>query len=204
MGIGYVGLGNMGRPLAARLQLTRGLLVYDLDAAAVNRLVERGASACESLESLAARCEVILLCLPTSDHVRTAIFGPQGLLHGARPGTVIIDQTSGDPRVTRSMAEDLAAAGVELIDAPVSGGPKRAEDGTIAIMVGATDAQFARVEPILAAISPSVFHAGNLGDGHLVKLVNNMISGALRWLTLEGIALAAKYGVEPRTAVSGN
>ncbi len=194
-------VGKHGRPLASRLRLTYDLSVYDLDSAAVRRLVDRGASASTSLTDLAARCETILLCLPTSDHVRAAIFGERGLLHGVRPSTVIIDQTSGDPRATRAMAADLVASGVELVDAPVSGGPKRADDGTIAIMVGATGSQFARVQPILTAISPRVFHAGALGHGHLVKLVNNMISGAMRWLTFEGVALAAKQGVEPRTAV---
>jgi 3-hydroxyisobutyrate dehydrogenase len=201
MGIGYVGLGNMGGALAGRLQLAHDLVVYDLSPAPVARLVERGASASESLADLATRCDVILLCLPTSDDVRTAIFGERGLLHGARPGTMIIDQTSGDPRATRAMANDLDGTGVELIDAPVSGGPKRANDGTIAIMVGAAEPQYARALPILSAISPQVFHAGGVGHGHLIKLVNNLLSGVTRWLTLEGIALAAKQGIQPSKAV---
>jgi 3-hydroxyisobutyrate dehydrogenase len=99
------------------------------------------------------------------------------------------------------MAEQLAKHGLELIDAPVSGGVRGAEAGTIAIMVGGTSDQFARVRPTLNSISPNVFHAGSIGAGHVIKLVNNMMSGVQRLLTLEAIALAAKNGVDPRKAV---
>lgn len=198
--IGYVGLGNMGGALARRLQLTQPLQVYDLDSANVQRLVDTGASACASLRELASRCDVIFLCLPTSDHVRNALFGVDGLASALREGSLIIDQTTGDPIATRAMAADLALRGVDLVDAPVSGGAQGAEAGTIAIMVGASDAQYARVLPLLHAISPNVFHAGGVGAGQVIKLVNNMLSGALRLLTFEGVALAAKNGIDPQRA----
>ena len=200
MQIGYLGLGVMGGALARRLQQSRRLVVFDLDPAAVARLVESGAEAARDPVDLAGRCEVIFVCLPTSDHVRKAIFGADGLAGGLRHGTILIDQTTGDPAATRAMARELEAMGVELVDAPVSGGAMGAEAGTIAVMVGASEAQFERLKPVFADISPNIFHAGGIGNGHVIKLVNNLISGVQRLLTQEGMALAAKNGVDPERA----
>jgi len=199
--IGYVGLGNMGGALAARLQREFDLLVHDRSDAAVRRMVGRGAVACATLADLAGRCDVILLCLPTSDEVRQVIDGDKGLGTALRPGALIVDQTSGDPHATRSMAMDLVARGIQMIDAPVSGGVQGAEAGTLSIMVGASARQYARVLPVLRVISQNVHHAGAVGDGHVVKLVNNVLSGAQRLLTFEAIALAVKNGVGAETAI---
>jgi 3-hydroxyisobutyrate dehydrogenase len=199
--IGYVGLGNMGGALAGRLQLQHRLTVHDRDEAAVRRLTDAGAIACANLPDLASRCGLILLCLPTSDQVHEVIFGEDGLAGSLKAGTLIVDQTSGDPTATRAMAADVSRLGAELIDAPVSGGVQGAEAGTIAIMVGASPELYARVHPVLTAISPNVFHTGGVGTGHTMKLVNNLLSCAQRLLTFEGTALAAKNGIEPRTAV---
>jgi 3-hydroxyisobutyrate dehydrogenase len=199
--VGYVGLGNMGGALAARLQLQHPLSVHDLDESAMRRLADAGATPCRSLSELATKCDTILLCLPTSSHVRTVIFGPGGLVEHLRPGTLLVDQSTGDPNATRGMATELADRGVELIDAPVSGGARGAEAGTIAIMVGATHEQYDRIHAILSAISSNIFHAGGIGAGQVIKLVNNLMSGAQRLLSLEAVALAAKNGLDPRTAV---
>ncbi|UVF76659.1 NAD(P)-dependent oxidoreductase [Gordonia mangrovi] len=118
-----------------------------------------------------------------------------------RSRALVVDQTSGDPTATRAMATELAQHGIDLIDAPVSGGTKGAQAGTISIMVGASDDQCARASEVLSAISPNIFHAGDVGAGHAMKLVNNVISGAQRLLTLEGLALAAKNGVAPAEAI---
>ena len=201
MSIGYVGLGNMGGALASRLQLTHTLFVHDRSDVALERLHGEGAVPCATLADVTSRCEVILLCLPTSDHVREVIFGVDGLAGTVKPGTLIVDQTTGDPNATRQMSDELAHNGVELIDAPVSGGTQGAAAGTIAIMVGASAGQYERALPILRAISPNVFHAGDVGAGHTIKLVNNVVSGAQRLLTLESVALAVKNGVEPTKAV---
>jgi len=200
MNIGYVGLGSMGGALARRLQLTHPLRVFDLNPAAVAGLVDAGATACASLPELAAACDVILLCLPKSDHVRAAIFGADGLAGALKPGALLVDQTTGDPEATRAMATELAKRGVALIDAPVSGGAAGAAAGTIAIMLGAGPQEQARVAPVLAAISPNVFHAGGVGAGQVMKLVNNLVSGVQRLLSLEGLALAAKNGIDPARA----
>lgn len=201
MTIGYVGLGDMGGALARRLQLSHPLRVHDLSEAAVNGLVEAGATAAGSLPALAGECDTIFLCLPKSEHVRQAIFGEAGLSETLRPGTLVIDQTSGDPKETRDMARLLAERDVTLIDAPVSGGPGGAKAGTIAIMVGADDAAYQTILPVLNDISPNVFHAGGAGTGHAMKLVNNLLSGAQRLLSLECLALAQKCGIDPATAV---
>ena len=201
MPIGYVGLGNMGGALALRLHASHPLLVYDRAEAACQALAAAGAEIAGHLPALASHCDVVFLCLPTSDHVREVIFGASGLAEGLRPETLIVDQTTGDPNATRKMAADLASRGVDLIDAPVSGGRQGAQAGTIAIMVGASDAQFEQVAPILKAISPNVFHAGGTGNGHVVKLVNNLVSTAQRLLSFEAVTLAARNGVDPKTTV---
>ena len=200
MNIGYVGLGHMGGALATRLQLNYPLKVYDLNTAAVQRMMDAGASACAHLDELASQCDVVFLCFPTSEHVRSALFGPQGLVAGASRGLLIVDQTTGDPMATRSIALELASHDVDMIDAPVSGGVTGVKAGTISIMVGAETEQFVRIEPVLRSISSNVFHAGTIGAGHVVKLVNNLISGVQRLLTLEGVALAAKNGIDPAKA----
>ena len=200
MKIGYVGLGNMGGALARRLQLQHPLSVYDLSAEAVRHMVAGGATACASLGELGASCDIVLLCLPTSDQVRSVIFGEDGLATTLRAGSLVVDQTSGDPTATRSMAAELNKRDIALIDAPVSGGPRGADAGTIAIMVGAPQAQYERVLPILKTISPNDFHAGGVGTGHVAKLANNLLSGGQRLLTLEAVALAVKNGISPEHA----
>ena len=197
MRIGYLGLGVMGGALARRLRLSRELVVFDIDKVAVARLVAEGCAAADSPAALAQSCDAIFLCLPTSAHVRQAIFGPGGLAANLKPGALLIDQTTGDPHETRAMAAELAPRGVALIDAPVSGGAIGAQAGVIAIMVGASDAEFARIEPVLKEISPNIFHAGEVGAGHVIKLVNNMISHTQRLLTQEGMTLAVANGVDP-------
>jgi len=200
MKIGYVGLGNMGGALATRLQRTHALRVFDLNESLVRQLADRGATPCATLQDLAEDCDVVMLCLPTSEHVKAVVLGEGGLVHTLRRGALVIDQTSGDPKVTRAIAIDLARRGIDLVDAPVSGGPDGAEAGTIAIMVGASGEQFDRAQPVLSAISPNLFHAGDCGAGHVMKLVNNMLSGAQRLLSLEAITLAAKNGIDPQKA----
>ena len=125
MTLGYVGVGSMGGALARRLQLQHQVTVFDLNPAFVQRMVEKGSTAAASLAETGASCDIILLCLPTSDTVRSAIFGAGGLLSTAKPGTLIVDQTSGDANATRAMAAELAGRGIELIDAP-TGTPRTA------------------------------------------------------------------------------
>lgn len=200
MSVGYIGLGDMGGALAKRLHLTHPLVAYDLNRINLEQLVASGAKAANGLPDLAASCDVIFLCLPTSEHVQQVIFGADGLATALRQGTMIIDQTTGDPTQTRKMAAELSTRGIALVDAPVSGGAQGATAGTISIMVGASAELLDRARPFLDAISSNVFHAGDVGAGHVMKLINNMISGTQRLLSLEGLALAARNGIDPAKA----
>jgi len=199
MQLGYIGLGNMGAALARRLLRKGKMRVYDLRPEAMERLAGLGAVACQSPKALAAECDMVMTCLPTSGEVRQAIFGEEGLLSGLRKGAIIADMTTGDPNATRRMARDLAGSGITLIDAPVSGGPHGADAGTIAIMVGAPADIYARVEPVFQTISPNVFHCGEIGTGHTMKLVNNMVAASVRMVTFEAVTMGIKAGLSLET-----
>lgn len=199
--VGFLGIGNMGGPLAERLVGKVDLAVCDRDAARVAAFVAKGAAEAASPRELAARSDVVLTCLPASRDVRAVIFGDDGLSAGAASGTLIADMTTGDPNATREMAGELASAGVELIDAPVSGGPRGAREGTIAIMVGGSDAQFARAKAVLDLISVNVVHAGDVGAGHAIKAGNNLLNLICRMATFEVVSLLVKDGVDPAKAV---
>ena len=198
MDVGFVGLGKMGGAIARRLLKRRPLRVFDLRPEAASALA--GAQAMPHLGALAQGCDTVCLCLPTSNDVRQALFD-QGLLQALAPGSLIVDMTTGDPAATRDMAEKVEAGGRHLIDAPVSGGPMGADAGTLAIMVGAPDALFARVAPLFAEISPNVFHAGGVGAGHTMKLVNNLTSAGNRLVAFEALSLAVKNGLDPKRCV---
>ncbi len=195
MNLGYVGLGAMGGALARRLMLSRELRVLDLRPERMAEFADQGAIPAQDGAALARASDVVLLCVPRSADVRAAIFGPGGLAEGLEPGKILIDQTSGDPDETRAMAAELAERGVTLIDAPVSGGPRGADAGTIAIMAAGPLEVFETVRPVLEAISPNVFHCGDVGNGHVLKLVNNTISACCRIATLEAVAMGRKYGL---------
>lgn len=195
MNLGYVGLGAMGGALARRLMLSRELRVLDLRPDRMAEFADQGAIPAQDGAALARASNVVLLCLPRSADVRAAIFGSGGLAEGLEPGKILIDQTSGDPDVTRAMATELATRDVTLIDAPVSGGPRGADAGTIAIMAAGPLEVFETVRPVLEAISPNVFHCGDVGNGHVLKLVNNTISACCRIATLEAVAMGRKYGL---------
>lgn len=194
--VGYVGLGVMGGALARRLLLSRPLRVFDLNSALVASLVEAGATAAADLPDLGSSCDVVMLCLPRSQNVRQAIFGDGGLASSMKRGSVIIDQTSGDPTETRQMAAELTGLGIAMVDAPVSGGAKGAEAGTIAIMVGGRAEDVARVRPIFEQISPNIFQCGEIGAGQVMKLINNMVSTCNRFAMLEGVAMGKRNGLD--------
>lgn len=199
MELGYVGLGKMGGALARRLMKQQRLRVYDLRAQAVQEFAAAGATPAQDLRTIGEACDLVMTCLPTSNQVRDVIFGAGGLAAHLKPGSIVADMTTGDPTATRAMAAELKSRGIELIDAPVSGGPHGAQAGTIAIMVGASPAQFAKVKPVLATISPNIFHTGDVGTGHLMKLVNNVVAAGVRAITFEAIAMGIKSGLSLKT-----
>ena len=196
MRVGYVGLGAMGGALAAHLTAGFDLRVLDRNPAAVAALVAKGASAALTGADLARDCAVIVLCLPRTADVREAIFGPGGLAEGLTPGKLVIDQTSGVPGQTAAIAADLAARGVLMLDAPLSGGIPAAQAGTVTIMASGSDAAWAIGEAVLRAMTAKVYRCSDrVGDGQALKLVNNAIGMAFRLNALELVALGRKAGL---------
>lgn len=196
MRIGYVGLGAMGRELAARLIGQHDLQVYDLDNEAIVRLEQAGAAGAASLSAMGETCDVVLLCLPKSANVERVLFDERGLASTMRPGTVVVDQTSGQPGMTRSFAERLAARGIGLIDAPVSGGVPLARAGAVTIMASGPEEHFARARPVLDAISCNVYHCGSpVGSGQALKAINNTVNTVNRLATLEVAAVGRRLGL---------
>ncbi|MGE4218454.1 MAG: NAD(P)-dependent oxidoreductase [Alphaproteobacteria bacterium] len=203
MKLGFVGLGAMGGALARRLMLSHRLRVYDLDAARVAEFAAEGAEPAASPAGLASECDLVMTCLPTSDHVRAALFGPDGIAAALPGGGIVADMTSGDPNATRAMAAEMTERGLTLLDAPVSGGPAGAAAGTIAIMVGADTDSYARIEPVFRAISPNLLHCGPVGTGHTMKLVNNMTAAGALAITFETLAMGVKNGLDLDTMMRG-
>ncbi len=197
--VGFIGLGNMGAALARRLLREHRLCVWDLNPEAVGRLRGEGAVAANGPAGVAAAgANMVVTCLPTSAEVEEVLFGDGGVAASLSPGSLVVDMTTGDPLATTRMAARLAERDVELVDAPVSGGVAGARKGSVAIMVGGPQARYERARAVLETISPNVFHAGDIGAGHAMKLINNMISSCARIATFEGLALAVKAGLDPR------
>ena len=202
MHVGFIGLGNMGAPLARRLCTDHTLWVFDQSQTAVDTLSGADAQVAKSAAELGESVDIVLTCLPTSEDLRSLLFGDQQVASVLKAGTMLIDMTTGDPGITRDLASKLVMDGIELIDAPVSGGPKGATAGTIAIIVGGSAAQFSRALPVLSSISCNVMHAGDVGAGHAVKAGNNLLNLVCRLATFEVVSLLVRAGVTPENAVA--
>ncbi len=198
MKIGFIGLGIMGKPMAKNL-LKAGyeLVVYDIIAAPVNEVVAAGAKAGTSPKDVAAKCDVIITMLPNSPHVKEAVLGKGGVIEGAKPGSILVDMSSIAPLAAREVAAELANKGVEMLDAPVSGGEPKAIDGTLAIMVGGKAEVFEKVKPTLLKMGASAVLCGEIGSGNVTKLANQIIVALNIAAMSEALVLAAKAGVDP-------
>ena len=201
MKVGFIGVGNMGCALASRLIGKIPLTVFDKDMKRLDVWDQEGVTVAKDLRDLAIGSEVVLTCLPTSNEVKSIVLGKNGISSYLAPGSLIVDMTSGDPAVTREISELILKNKIEFIDAPVSGGPRGAREGTIAIMVGGSHAQFERVKNVLSYISHNIIHAGPLGSGHSIKLGNNLLNLICRMGTLEVISMLVREGVAPDMAV---
>jgi len=200
--IGFIGLGNMGKPLAERFLKKYDLYVYDQSSSALDFFVSNGASKCASPAEVALNANIIFLCLPTSSIVEKVIYGQNGILNTAKKNTFIVDMTTGEPEISRKISQKLLAQDINFIDAPVSGGPKGAHQGNIAIMIGGTENQFSIIKPIMYEISSNIFYAGEIGSGHAIKAGNNLLNLICRMATFEVISMLVKDGVEPKKAVN--
>ena len=197
--LGFIGLGIMGSRMAARL-IAAGhtLVVHDVNEAAVAELVAKGANAARSAAEVASRSDVVLLSLPKPDVVEAVLTGSNGVIEGTRARMVIDTSTTGSQVIARA-APLLAAKGMTLIDAPVSGGVPGAANGTLTVMVGGDPATFAAMRPILEVIGKTVMHMGDApGLGQAMKLVNNMLSAAGTLAAMEVMVVGAKAGLDPQ------
>ena len=198
--LGFVGLGNMGMALAMRL-VSQPLSVFDTDPAKGDVFAGKGVTVAESLAELAMNSDIIFTCLPTSAVTETVLFGQNGLSSHLSSHHIIVDMTSGDPTQSRDQARRLADANICFADAPVSGGPRGASDGVIAIMVGGSDPLYNILHPVLSVISCNTFHAGDVGAGHALKAGNNLLNLICRMATFEVVSLMVNAGVAPDKAV---
>ncbi len=207
MRVGFVGIGNMGRPMAANLaKAGHELIVADLDRAAVDDIVAAfdNVRPANGLEALARDAEAVITVLPNGAVVREVTFGAAGgdsLVRGMSEGSLLIDMSSSAPMGTVRLGEELAERGVAMVDAPVSGGVPRAEDGTLAIMVGGAPEDVARCRPLLETMGGQIFETGPLGSGHAMKCINNVMSATNLVLATEALLVGKRFGLDPRLMV---
>ena len=201
--IGFVGLGNMGRPMVARLAAAGyELHVADKDASlATDFAAVHGGRTAPSLAALAGAVEAVITMLPDGKVVREVLLGRNGLVEGLSPGSIVIDMSSSDPVGTRELGTTLRAKNIDLVDAPVSGGVPRARDGSLSTMVGGDDAATARVRPILETMAKHVFLTGALGTGHAMKALNNLVSAGGLWIASEALLVGQRFGLAPERIV---
>ena len=198
----FLGLGAIGAPMAARLARGGALTVWNRTRARAEEFARaHGARMAATAREAVAGAGVVITCLPTSREVAALLDGPDGLLAGLAPGALLLDCTSGDPATSRRIAASLADRGVAFADAPVSGGTKGAESGSLTIMVGADEETYARALPILQSIGSRIEHVGPVGAGHALKAVNNALLAVNILAVGEGLAALVKAGVSPRTAL---
>ena len=200
--IAFIGLGNMGAPMAENL-LKAGytLSVYDLSEEATARLQQTGASVADSPKDAASNAQVIISMLPAGKHVHSVYLGnngADGLLAELPKGTLVIDSSTIAAADARLVAEAASKVGIDFLDAPVSGGTGGAIAGTLTFIVGGSDDAFAKAEPILAVMGKNIFHAGEHGAGQVAKICNNMLLGILMAGTAEAINLGVKNGLDPK------
>jgi 3-hydroxyisobutyrate dehydrogenase-like beta-hydroxyacid dehydrogenase len=199
--LGFVGLGRMGGPMVRRLLAAgQGITVFDVSEAAIRPLVERGAAPAGSAAEVASAAEVVMTSLPTPDVLQTVALGEAGIAHGNRVRTLIDLSTTGPGTATR-VAEGLAARGIQWVDAPVSGGVKGAQDGTLAVMVSCPAATLEAIRPILANFGKVFFVGEKPGLAQVAKLGNNLLAAAALVISSEALAMGVKAGLDPKVMI---
>lgn len=198
MKIGFIGLGIMGKPMSKNLiKAGYTLVVRDNNAESVAELVSLGATSAASSKAVAEQCEVIITMLPNSPHVKEVLLGEEGVIQGAKSGTVVIDMSSIAPLASREIHAELAKKNISLLDAPVSGGEPKAIDGTLSVMVGGDKALFDKYYDLMKTMAGSVVHTGEIGAGNVTKLANQVIVALNIAAMAEALTLATKAGVNP-------
>jgi len=209
MKVGFIGLGIMGKPMSKNLlKAGYSLVVADRNPESIAEVIAAGAETAATAKDIAEQCDVIITMLPNSPHVKEVALGEGGIIEGAKPGTVLIDMSSIAPLASREISDALKAKGVDMLDAPVSGGgyvraPRvsggepKAIDGTLSVMVGGDKAIFDKYYDLLKAMAGSVVHTGDIGAGNVTKLANQVIVALNIAAMSEALTLATKAGVNP-------
>ena len=198
MKVGFIGVGNMGGPMCRNIirNTNHQVVVFDLNPEAIKACTALGASAGNSVAQVAADCDVVFTSLPMPRNVEEVALGPDGIAANARPGTVYIDLSTNAPATARRVHDGMAAKGIGMLEAPVSGGTARATDGTIVIMVGGDAKVFDTQLPLLRSFSGEVVHVGEIGMGSVAKLVNNMLAFCNAAAAAEALMIGAMAGID--------
>jgi len=198
MDIGFVGLGIMGKPMVKNLlKAGHTVVVFDLNKASVEEVVAAGAVAGTSASDVASRVPLVITMLPNSPHVKAVVMGEDGVLCGAKEGTILIDMSSIAPLASQEVEKACSAKKVRMLDAPVSGGEPKAVDGTLAIMVGGDKDLFEEVKDLLLVMGATAVHCGSIGAGNTTKLANQIIVALNIAAVAEAFTLVKKAGVDP-------
>lgn len=199
MKIGFIGIGQMGVHMAGKIQgAGHDLVVQDARKDAAAPLLAAGAEWAETPKAVAEACRTVITCLPTPQIVEEVVYGSDGLVSGWQQGDIYIDMSTNSPSTIRRIAEDAKGRGVDVLDAPVSGGTPGAQRGTLTIMVGGDPTVLERVRPALEPMAGKIFHLGEVGCGDVAKLVNNMIGLTCSSACAEGFVLGVKAGMDPQ------
>lgn len=195
--IGFIGLGIMGRPQALNLlKAGHKLCVYARRAESMQPLKEAGAMVCETPREVASQSDIIFVMVSDTAAVEAVVAGERGLIHGGKPGSIVVDMSTISPTTTKALAMDLLARGIEMLDAPVSGGEIGAVNGTLTIMVGGKAETFAKVKPLLECIGKTITHVGDNGAGQVAKACNQIVVALTIEAVAEAILFAQKNGVD--------
>jgi 3-hydroxyisobutyrate dehydrogenase len=195
--IGFIGLGIMGRGMAANiLRAGYPLMVWNRTAARADDLVKMGATTAATPAALAAQCDIMIVCVSDTPDVTAVVLGENGAIHGIQPGALLIDCSTISPQATREIAAQIEAKGAFMLDAPISGGSEGAANGTLSIMIGGAAEQVERARPLLAAMGKTITHVGGQGAGQTVKLVNQIMVVGTMLAVGEGLLFAQAGGLD--------
>ncbi len=195
--LGFIGVGRMGIHMAGRLiEAGYGIIVYDTNETAMQRLEQRGAKRATSAADVASQCETVLVSLPTPDVVRAVALGKSGVIEGSK-AKVFVDLSTTGPRVAKEVAEGLAKKGITAVDAPVSGGPSGAEKGTLAMMIACPRALADELKPVIEVLGKFFYIGEQPGLGQTMKVINNLLSATAITITSEAMVMGVKAGLDP-------
>lgn len=197
MKVSFIGMGTMGSPMAQNvLKAGHDVTVHNRTREKEQTLAQAGAQRAASPQEAAGRADVVITCVSDTPDVESIILGDNGVIHGAQPGTIVVDMSTISPIATRRIAEKLAQKGIKMLDAPVSGGSEGAQKATLTIMVGGEAADVDKVMPVFEAMGKTITHVGSIGAGQITKAINQIIISGTYLTLAEGLALGMKAGLD--------